>query len=339
MRALKLITAVALVMAVTGTAWAVTVPSFPTTSDQFGSYMGVHVYARDRDQSAGYAGDPAGTTNPADGTYTRANSAAPWVGINRVVLPGNQQGLIGNEDTWAIFAVRVVDAAGMFSPGTPVADLFKKLPNEVTYEWTDTNNITNDTCLVGMVYGGWDSKVVVGSGGTSLTVYTKDLRMELWAVDKSAVDLIGASQGPAYDPLRRTAANRYTGWLDAAGVATGTCLLTGEASYHRFIGTELLPGNPFTYDGQTVSYFSIDNNTNGIWNKGVTNGNYFTDPDGFSADMKLTFDIDPGQDGWSVNSHDDGGLTFAVPEPLTMLGFAFSGLFAGGYLRRRNRNR
>jgi len=322
-------------MAVTGTAWAETVPAFPVLGDVVNGYEAVHFYNRDRDMTTGYLA--------ADGTYTRATPTSAFSPAGLTAFP--DASLLarsgpggGTESSWGIFAVRIIEAGATFAPGTPVADIFKKLSGDITYEWTDTNSMTNNTALVGVFYDGWDSSVTIA--GTTLIVQTKQTKFELWAVDKATVNTSGASQGPAFVPANRTAQNRYTGWVNGGG----TLLLSGLSTYERFVGTQT-GGGPFVFDGQTVAYIDITaagvpGIGPGVWNTALANNNYFTDPDGgTTADMKLTFDIDPGLDGWNVNSHDDGGTLAMVPEPLTMLGFVFSGLFAGGYLRRRNRNR
>jgi len=342
MRVCKLIAIVGLVMVVTGTTWAVTVPALPVLGDVYppGSDLhAVHFYTRNRDQSTGYL-----TT--VDGTYTATSPTAAFTGpgvltelkdpdgkfMTRSGAGGVQSAALGQEDTWGIFSMRILEAGRTTSPGTAFADIFKKLGGDLTYEWTDTNNITGNTVLVGVFFNGWDSEVV--TSGTSLQVQTVGTRFELWAVDKSLVNLEGASQGPHYDANFRTAQNRYKTWVDGGG----TLLLDGNATYERFIGTQLSSA-PLVFDGQTVVYVDIPTSGAGLWDANVGGSAYFTDPLGNKADLKLTNDIDPGADGWSVNSHDDGGFMFneAIPEPLTMLGVLLGVGGVGKYIRRRFR--
>lgn len=333
MRVCKMIGVVALVMVVTGTTWAVTVPAIPVLGDQFPPGSGnvaVHFYTRNRDQSTGYL-----TT--VNGTYNATSPTAAFTGPGVLTELKAPDGMFmtragaggGSEDTWGIFSMRIIEAGGMVSPGTPFADIFKKLGGDLTYEWTETNVMTGNTALVGVFYDGWDTQVVVN--GTALEVQTVGTRFELWAVDKALVNLEGASQGPHYDANWRTARNRYTTWVQGGG----TLLLDGNATYERFIGTQL-SSTPLVFDGQTVVYVDIPTVGAGIWDKFVGDGKYFTDPLGNKADLKLTNDIDPGADGWAVNSHDDGGFTFQlVPEPLTMLGVLLGVGGLGKYIRRR----
>lgn len=327
MRVWKLIS-VALVMAATGAAWAETVPSFPVLGDKVGEYSAVHIYTRDRDQSTGYL-------VTVDGTYTRATPVSAFAGpgvITAFSTPDQmlmaREGGVGTESQWGIFAVRIMEAGDTQVP----SDIFKQVvpPGDLTYEWTDTNIITGDTCLVGVFYDGWDSLVTIN--GNQLTTETQDIKFQLWAVDKAQVNLAGASQGPGYDANFRTARDRYTDWVEG----TGTLLLSGISTFQRFIGTQTGLG-PFLFDGQTVVYFDVSPDANfGIWNPLIAGGNYFTDPLGNIADIKMTYDIDPGTDGWALNSHDDGGLLVqGIPEPLTMAGLFLGVGGVGRYIRRR----
>lgn len=332
MHAWRIVAAVGLVLALSGSAWAVTVPSFAGTGDVLNGFMAGHFYTRDREQSTAYLG--------ADGAYSAVNPTAAFTGPGSLteIHPAGafmtRSGTGGGlEDVWGIFALRVLDAGAMFSPGTPFADIFRKLPVDVSYEWADmTNAMTGDTALVGVFYDGWTNSVVLGGGGTTLETRSTGIKFELWAVDKAAVNLEGGSQGPHFDANWRTAANRYTTWVTGGG----TLLLSGTSTFNRFVGTQLSSDpNALAFDGSSVTYFDVPTGGPGLWNKLIGPGNYYTDPNGGIADIKLTYDIDPGLNGWAVNSHDDGGFTFAVPEPLTVLGVLVSVGSLGRYIRRR----
>jgi len=338
MRALKLIS-VALVMAAAGAAWAETVPSFPGTGDvaviNGQTEMAGHFYTRDREESTGYlAAD--GVSPLADGTYTRATPTSAFSpGLTQVQAADAhfmaRSGVGGGtEDQWGIFAMRVIDAGAMFAPGTPTADISQKSPVDVSYEWADTNTMTGNTALVGIFYDGWTFSVT--KAGATLTTQSKGTKFELWAVDKSSLLTTFNSQGPAYDGNAgiRSAQNRYAGWVTGAG----TLLLTGNSVFEEFSGTQLSAA-PLAFDGFSHLYFDVPVGGPGLWNPLLGTGDYFTAPNGAIADIKLTYDIDPGQNGWSVNSHDDGGFTFAVPEPLTMLGLVVGVGGVGRYMRRR----
>jgi len=271
-----------------------------------------------------------------DGTYVRPNPTTTWASLGLTELKdaaaqklmARTGPLGGTESQWGIWSIYTMDAGTTATAN----EIFRKLGGDASYTWTDAvpNVITGDTCLVGVFYNGWDSKVVLADGGKTLTTYVEDVKFELWAVDRANVDLLGGSQGPGFDSNLRTAQNRYATWVDG----TGKLLLTGTSTYFRFTGTQQY--GPLAFDGQSATYWDVDENGAGLWDWEVGTNKYFTDPDGASADLKLTFDIDPGLDGWTVNSHDNGGFLFAVPEPLTMVGvFASIGGLCGYIQRRR----
>lgn len=317
MRAMKLLLLLGLILAVSGTAEAVSVPGVPGGP--------LRIYTRDRDQGTGYAG--------AAGTYTRATPEDVFVGLTAYAPAGVMPipGHTVNEDTWGVFNFYQLSPGAVNPVGNDIVDA----PGPMYYEWTGGDAMTGDTALVGVFWGGWDSKVTIGTAN-QLEVFVQDVYFELWAVDKTNVDLTYHKSGPAYDnPLDRQAVNRYDDWVDTAD-GTRQLLLSGTSTEFRFTGTQNLGTG--TFDGDTLTYWDIDQ-TVGAWGQDWTSPiPFFIDDFGNRADLKLTFNIDTGSNGWSVNSNDDGGA-IVVPEPLTCMGLILSAFGVGGYLRRRGRER
>lgn len=239
-------------------------------------------------------------------------------------------GAIGNEDTWGVFNLIGITSGKLDNNLVDFADV----PIGY-YDWTQVNVMTNDTALVGIFWGGQDREVTIDFDG-DFSVLTDDVQFELWAVDKANVDLTPGWGGPEYVAARRTAANRYDGWV-AAGDATKVKLLSGSSTYFEFAGSINTGTVPVTFDGLTTSYWDIDeNDASGQWNASWGQTAAFVDNDGNSADLYFTWNINSGTSGWTANSNDDGGVV-VIPEPMTIgaLGMAMAGL--GGYLRRRRR--
>ena len=322
MRGLKLIALLGLILAVSGTAGAVTVPSYPTGS-------AVYLENYDRDMGTAYFG-------PSD-WYTRTVRGGTWSSANSsaftTVIPATGAWAGAGEDTWGIFDVATI------APGQKTGNNIIQVGTP-TYIWDSGSNMTGNTALVGVFYDGWDSQVIINNsappGSPILTVFAEEIKFELWAVDKSKVDLFYNRQGPAYDANLRTAQNEYLSWVDQSDT-TAVKLLTGTSTEFRFTGSA--NSSDGTFDGQTLTYWDInENDSTGLWNAnwGASSKiDPFIDDFGNKADMKLTFDSHSGTQGWAINSTDSGGVGFVVPEPLTMLG-VFLGIGGlGGYIRRR----
>jgi len=326
MRALKLISAVALVMVVTGTTWAVSVPPYPTNG-------AIYLENYDRDMGTAYVG-------PSD-DYTRTARGGTWTSVGgstfTTVVPATGAWPGANEDTWGIFSVATI------APGAKTGNNIIQTGTP-TYIWDSGNAMTGNTALVGIFYNGWDGQVIINNtappGSPILTVFAKEVKFELWAVDKSLVDLLYSRQCPAYTSVDgnnvRTAQDEFSNWIDATDM-TKVKLLTGTSTEFRFTGSANL--NDGTFDGQTLTYWDInENDASGLWNANWGTSalvDPFTDDFGNKADLKMTFDSHSGTQGWAVNSTDSGGLGFVVPEPMTMLCVFLSIGGLGGYIRRR----
>jgi len=325
MRALKLCVAVGLAVAVTGTAWGVTVPAVQN------GY--VFFEMTDHNNGAIYTAD-------VDGTYTRTEAGGTWSGpfggtLSATTVPDADP----NEDTWGVFAIKILKL------GDPIYNLNGDVigmddgssgPSDVYYQWVD---YVSDTGLVGMFYKGWDAEVVIEDGQTA-SVRVEGGEFDLWAVNANLLKRYTGDtppttthEGPQFEEDRRDTTTTYGDWVDS-GDGTKIHLLHATSEYWRF-ETDIV-GQGYL-EGGTVAYWDIDPDETGpVWNPYWGGTELFTDPDGQTADLWIDLEIVQDNRGWVGKSNDDGGA-LVVPEPATMLA-----LFAGvsglaGYISKRRR--
>lgn len=356
MRALKLISAVALVMAVTGTAGAVTINNLPAGWD--------YLKSRNEDMGSAYvvdgladghtfAFDPTGL--PGDFSGHVVSGLLDGVAASMTVHKVGAVGAIGREDSWGIALLYQISSGQVNQPpGTPGTIVgFKGTPG-IIY---DNSAGDKSTWYTAMFYGGVDTWVVqtAGNGANGIpvgqqsqTVSTANMKVDLYAVDASAIDgaLVGAAKDSVnladYVSASRTAADKYVGWT--GNTIGGTLLVSGVNDYHQSTVVVDASGNILSNSKDaTTAYFTI--NPGGYWN-GVNpatglpylDSNALIPPTGLPADdLWFQWTLDTGQRGWTVHSDDIGGAFNSVPEPLTMLGVFLGVGGMGGYLRRRSK--
>jgi len=241
-------------------------------------------------------------------------------------------GGLPGESNWGLVSLWKIAPGIATGPNVIQQDL-TKLP---TYVWNPFDSV--QAKITGMFYGGVDQSVTFNADGT-VTILTTGIHVEMRAVDQSSITGTLDENPPNFNPLARTAANRYTGWLDGSG----TLLLDASVNlYQRFDGTTLANG---VFTGKTDIYVQVNNVAaggtgvwNDLWGGGITGlPGYYTDPAGNNDDVFLEYTLtDPLATGWNTLSFDTGGVNItAIPEPLTMIG-VFLGV--GGlarYVRRR----
>ena len=321
--------AAALMLTISGVTEALTIPS------PGAGYVGTR--ARNQDNGSIYVdndGDPSTPYeifNPDGNTdFTRYK---PDSGKSQHDYLGNEIST-EIEDTYGIFNLYQLSTGIVSDDGTAI------LPGS-TY-W-DNSDGEKDTWLIGMIYGGNDSYVSLETPTadhiTDFSVLVDDVSFEVWAVQKSDLGDGGnvyfdENNLAEYDAANHTAYNRYTGWLDATTIANGQKLLTGKSTWMESSGWVDANGK---FQGNAEIYFDIDeNDATGSWNDLWGVGAWFTDPDGDTADWRMSFTLEPGTLGWLTHSSDPGGL-YSIPEPVTMLGVFLGVSSLTGYLRRRKR--
>lgn len=354
--AARLLLVVGLVLVVSGTAGAVTVPA-----------LNLFNFLEMTDHSNGDVyllglippGNPgAGTPEPV-GTFVWDAGDNRWEpqGVDReaglVIIP--PEGGVPNEDTWGVFAWKIL-RPGNPSPGVPGAEKMDATPGGIpTYQWSQAPGAAG-TGIVGIYYGGQDVEVTIRADG-SFVVKAEDVQADVWAVDSTLLGydwdgtlnstgdftIAADHEGPRWDPVaeagRRTDQRHYENWVDAdftVGV-DAIPLFHGQTTY--FLSDGVFDGTYF--NGGITAYFEADNGVEApgfwIWNA-FADQDIFTDPDGNVADLWLDLEnVDDGGYEWLTKSNDDGGFA-AVPEPITMLGVIIGAGSIGGYIRKRRIN-
>jgi hypothetical protein len=328
MRALKLCIALGLVLAVSGTAAAVTIPYVPLGP--------TYLNSSNRDNGTAYIVDEDVATIP----VTFDPYGVLPAGITKDP-PAGQDPQNPMEDTWGAWTMTLI-AKG--EAGNNVIDMAE--PEVDYYTWGD-----GDTYLVGMFWGGQDKEVKItaadfsppsGTAGHVLSefeVKVDNVQAELWAVDKNLI--VGTQEGPKF-PKARPAPNRYDDWMEEGWLASGGAvkLLRATSTTFRFTGKLIdMTGDGYTADdqfqGETTAYWDVDPTlTTYFWNPYWGLSDFYTDEEGNPADMMFSWQLGTTTTGWDTQSTDIGGVD-VVPEPATMLA-VFAGLSGlAGYIRKR----
>jgi len=349
MRALKLITAVALVMVVTGTTWAVTVPTLPSNfiydksrNEDFGStYVVAGLNPGDQ-----FIFDPTGL--PGDGSsHSVTGTLNGTAGVTRSVQKYGALGAIGNEDSWGIALMYQLAPGHLNNPGSNGSIVGFVGPN--TY---DNSAGTQGTWLTAMFHGGVDTHVIqvagndvngIPTGQQSQTVSTKGLQFELYAVDRTAIEAvygtlasnsIDATNLVNYVAANRTAANEYVGWTGNT-IAGSVLLVDGNSDYHQStVVIDSLGAVVSNSLDATNAYFDVLASGAGLWDTVLGQSDQLLTPTGTTTNLWFQWTLANGQRGWDIHSDDIGG-GFSVPEPVTILGLTLGVGGLGGYLRRR----
>lgn len=364
MRAWKMITAVALVMAVSGTAWAVTVPGLfqdwnywkSRNADNGSGYVVAGLAAGDVfafDPSTLVGGVPtpvAGTLNGGPAVRTVTKFQAPGALDADGALPGTRL-----EDTWGIALLYQIAKGNVVAPASP--GTIVSFTGPIGY---DNSAGTQGTWLTAMFYGGVDTAVVVTQGNGVLPgqngipvgqqrdqAQTSGLKFRLWAVDAALMVPTGATPGTKdsvnlvdYVPGNRVDLDTYTGWTGDT-IPGSVLLVTSTQQYFASSIVVDAAGNFVSNPTNASSlYTDIALGGPGFWNP-IIGGppNHLLDPLAApgvpNADAWFQWTLDTGQRNWNVHSDDIGGVYAAIPEPVTILGVILGVGSLGGYIRRR----
>ena len=351
MRILKIVVIAGLILAVTGAASAVTVPSLPAgpLKLKYSNWdMGVTYSPGQGPDDGGAAAIDLLTqtifpgVSGGGGTYEKywdtSGTAFYLKGADTkwydnaalTVLHGGTGAKPANlEDAWLVFRVKEI-TDNWFNGNT-------------LYAW-DTN--TSVTEIVGMAYGLED--VAVGSAGSILSDgYT----IELWAQAAGNFDYLPGSSG-------RTDFDKYTGVGSPGGVGDSVLLWKATTSPDPNFGTP--PGEIFDTGAPGIPTFShIAASTgrsdmylvsvSGLWADGnVNNGEVVpsTFLDLYSGGLSVTKDghikssvsfyiPETASADWLFFSEDPLIVSYVVPEPLTMLTVFGAVGCVGAYVRKR----
>lgn len=339
MKLFKILAIAGLMLAVTGTAGAVTLPT---------GFIAWNARNQDNGTTYTYTGLAPGATITFAATSSDPN-VHRFLAADGKVIPGSGSPGV-KEDSWGIALIYSIAPGALTNPGDD-GSIVENTGAPATY----TLNSTSGTWLTAMFHGGSDTMVTitagsgsVASGGNGIavgnfseTIQLDHLQFELFAVDFSN---LSSASGPVSDQTlvqessaRHTAADQYVGWThDAAGNPLGTLMLTGSSNY--FASTVVVNGGSGAIVGAsidaTTAYFDVPAAGPGLWNPILGATDELLTPSGDPSNIWFQWTLINSTRGWAVKSNDAGG-TFAIPEPLTMLGLFLGVTGLGGYIRRR----
>jgi hypothetical protein len=268
-------------------------------------------------------------------TYSTTNTNVygvpfdPHAGLPAGVTALSPRGQIEGEDGWGVALVYqlvngVLAGDGSINPKTGGT-------------YYDNSAGLNNVWLVAVFHGGVDRSVTLRSPSaghlSDFDVVTTGTQMELWAVPKDSLSSVAdPSLLVDYAAGNRTAANQYTGWLDATSMAAGIRLFTATSQYELFKGGLSANGK---FDGTMNMYFDV-NPESGAWASIADSDHYLTptiggNGDRHFSDIFMTF-TDQYSDTWNALGSDQGGWDMKTPEPATLAMLALGAL---ALLRRR----
>jgi hypothetical protein len=369
MRALKLIAVVALVMVVTGTTWAVTVPGLPGGTDAGGNAIFVYDKSRNADMGSTYvvtkdaaglvpltAGDEfnfAPTTTLNDGAIHGVSGTYNSVGGTTLFVRkfgatgGADLGGGVKEDDWGIALMYQLASGHLANPGSngSIVSFGPQVgAGSIVY---DNSAGTQGTWITAMFHSGVDISVdVIQGAGTAVngipvgmekqTATTAGLKAEVYAVDASALDPLKDSVNLTdYALARRSAIDQYTGWTgNTVAAANEVLLFKADANYQQSTVVVNASGVIVSSSLDTASDYMNVNTALGLWGP-MLNSNQLKTPDGVLSDVWFQWTLDSGARGWDIHSNDIGGADAFVPEPVTIMGVILGLGGLGGYIRRR----
>ncbi len=319
--------AMGMVLAVIGTANAVSLQPGPTIiktlnyevgSSYSGGVAGTFYF---RNAAASYNTDEYGLL-----TYTGGANQALFDDVDTFVP--NPIG--ANEDSWGLLRVTQILHGDVTLMDSTFGDGSNASPvgNDITAGAPYWSEGTNNEFLVGMFWGAQDQIVECVVPNVSYRIWSSGGQADVFVVH-------GFPGNPAVSallqPADRTDADEFDNWFDRDN---DELFFGGSVDYFRFTGDAV---NPTDFDGQTEVLISFTRGTQtaGIW--GVDAGNWWTAPDGNSADMWQSWNIgDPFvfSNGWT-GSEDTGRFFMPVPEPITMIGIFLGVSSLVGYSRKR----
>ena len=254
--------------------------------------------------SPGVTDKPASEFTAWDGTGTMP---AYW----KVLPPVNGYG----DDSFGIFRMKELALGRVKLDG-----YIEQNPSFDPY-WQSGTSATTE--ILGVFYGAKDQTVTVHTDNT-IIVKASGFNVELYEILKTALPSGYLNDLLSFDPLDRTAVNKYD-FLDGT---LGTPLLkatTTDFVYSSRSGTVLV-------EGEATFYSSNDTGYGGAWTPYIDDLDHygFVFPD---SDIYISWDTDQ-HDSWMYHSHDEGSFG-AVPEPMTLLAVVTALGAVGGYIRRR----
>ena len=343
MRYLKVMTAVGMLLAVSGIAGAVGIPF--THPWGTGADTAIFAHLTDYDVVSQYTGKFVTGANVPVGVALNPNGGLASDGLSYPALVKNAgNGALAGEDGWGIFQIDTIFEG--------------RVPNPILAH----NNITQDNAANPLFAAGFQGKELVGifHGRTDVGVtFFSDGSMKMESIgDNYEIYLqdVGTFDDGDAGSAGRIAAGKYiSAGFDAVGNQIGELVLSGKSTA-GFLGSPQVPGAQIvsqfipsgTLPGNADLYINLLATGNVGTDNAEYNNDYFigiSDPDA-RADLRLhvtttvnnPVNLSPeivGAFDWTLTSSDPMTGNTIIPEPTTMLGvlLAVSGL--ARYMRGR----
>lgn len=343
---LKMCLVAALVVVVSGTAQAVTLPNdsgviWKTWNYEIGtSYTGGvagEFYFR-TDTTSYYTEEfGAGSVAPlADPTMPLSPTNLPGYGSYGGTLTSGAlvpDALSDTEDTFGLVRISsmsygdVTAIDSRFGDGSDLTDLGNDITGGGLF-WAE-GPIVEDNYLRGILYGSQDQVVECVVPNSEYRIWAGGGLFDIYLIDGDAAYNPSIVGNPT--PADRTGLDTFPGWFDETA---DQLMWSGSLEYFRFQG---VANDPTVFDGQTEVLADFSTNKAGLWDGRMMD--WWTHPDGSMYDLWQTWNIgDPFvyANGWT-GSEDSARMYVEVPipEPVTMLGVVLGMGSLAGYIRKR----
>jgi len=270
----------------------------------------------DYEVGSSYSGGVAGTfyfRNANASYYTEEYGLLTYTGGANQALFADPDTFVPNpvgtdEDNWGLVRITSIKYGNVTETDSKFGDGSDATPtgNSITAGAPYWSEGTNEEYLVGMFWGVQDQVVECITPDVSYRIWSSNGQADIFVVNGYPGD---PATEAALHPINRTDDDEFSNWFNRG---TDELFIGGSVDYFRFTGNAV---NPEDFGGESDVLMSFSRGSQ----YPAVDGNWWTAPDGASADMWQSWNIgDPidYSNGW-VGSEDTGRLN-VVPEPVTL---------------------